>query len=113
MGVYTTGCFCLKFVSYACCFEAAWLVYHKKKQFYVGPDRFVVRDVFLRVFLVDLLLQYRMGMQEHTFPSRHFDLSGRSSVLVCVLLPILYCNNKLTKKTLRNTSQMTKQSGPT
>ena len=27
------------------------------QQFYVGPDRFVVHDVFFSVFLVDLLLQ--------------------------------------------------------
>ena len=31
------------------------------QQFYVGLDRFVVRDVFLSVFLVDLLLEYRAG----------------------------------------------------
>ena len=29
--------------------------------FYVGLDRFIVHDVFLSVFLVDLLLQIRMG----------------------------------------------------
>ena len=27
----------------------------------VGLDRFIVRDVFLSVFLMDLLLQYKMG----------------------------------------------------
>ena len=29
------------------------------QQFYVGPDRLVIHDVFLSVFLVDLLLQLR------------------------------------------------------
>ena len=70
--------------------------------------------------------------QEHTFPSSHFSLfwalfrsgahtheywrrsrGAETSRREYVLLPILYCSNKSTKNTLRNTSWMTKQSGPT
>ena len=52
--------------------------------FYVGPDRFVVRDVFLSVF-GGSIVTIKMGM-EHTFSSRRFDLFGPSSIVVCVLL---------------------------
>ena len=39
-----------------------WSARDVSQQIYVGQDRFAVRDVlFLSVFLVDLLLQYRMG----------------------------------------------------
>ena len=34
-------------------------LYADRQQFYVGPDHFVVCDVFLSVFLVDLLRQLR------------------------------------------------------
>ena len=49
--------------------------------FYVEPDRFVVRDVFLSVFSGSVVT-IKMGM-EHTFASRRFDLFGPSSVVVC------------------------------
>ena len=42
------------------------LVICKVLLFYVGPDCFVVRNVFLSVFLVDLLLQYQMGKSTHS-----------------------------------------------
>ena len=42
------------------------------QQFYVGPDRFVVREVFLSVFW--WIYCYNKHGQEHTFPSRRFGL---------------------------------------
>ena len=51
--------------------------------FYVGLDRFAVRDVVLSVF-GGSIVTIRMGM-EYTFSSRRFDLFGPSLVVVCVL----------------------------
>ena len=44
--------------------------------FYVGLDRFVVRDIFLSVFSGSIVT-IKLGM-EHTFSSRRFDLFGPS-----------------------------------
>ena len=48
--------------------------------FYVGPDRFVVRGVFLSV-LGESIVTIKVG-KEHTFSPRRFDLFGASSVVV-------------------------------
>ena len=60
--------------------ESSDVPYYAQILFYVGLDRFVVRDVFLSVF-GGSIVTIKIGM-EHTFSSRRFDLFGPSSVVV-------------------------------
>ena len=49
------------------------------QQFYVGPDRFVVRDVFLSVFYGGSIVTIKMGKSTRTCPD---ETSGRERVLL-------------------------------
>ena len=56
--------------------------------FYVGPDRFVIRDIFLSVLGGFIVTVNKMGM-EYTFSSKRFDLFGPYSVVVCAHMLLL------------------------
>ena len=60
------------------------LLCQRKREFYVGPDRFVVRNVFLSVLFGGSLVTIKMGRSTRS----RLDVSafsGLSSVLMCVL----------------------------